>query len=99
MIKNDPKKIEDFYREKFIDKIQFHFYQRYQNKKDFMKDIIKESFDSEVANYQDFFYYYEAVLDEMQNTLDLFDWENADIMETKPILYQKLKKTMVQLGN
>jgi len=63
-----------------------------------MKDIIKESFDSDVVNYQDFFYFYEVVLDEMQKTFDLFDWENSDLLETKPLLYNKLKKTMRKLG-
>ena len=63
-----------------------------------MKDLIKDSCDSDVVNYQDFFYFYEVVLDEMQKTFDLFDWENSDLLETKPLLYNKLKKTMRKLG-
>lgn len=98
MIKDDQKKVEQFYKGKFIDKILLHFYARYSNKKDFLKDVIKESFDTDLINYQDFFYFYEAVLDDFGETLNYFDWENADPVEVKPFLYQKLRKSMVLLA-
>lgn len=90
--------MEQFYKGKFIDKILLHFYSRYSNKKDFLKDVIKESFDSDLINYQDFFYFYEAVLDDFGETLNYFDWENADPVEVKPFLYLKLRKSMVLLA-
>lgn len=62
----------------------FHFFQKYKHKKDFAKDVLKESFDTEDSDFQNFYYYHEAVLDRFSTTLDVYDWEHVEAAERKP---------------
>lgn len=72
----------------------YHFYQRFGDKKKFMKDIISQVFEEQDVNYQDFYYFYEAVFDDFQDTLDVFDWEDSEPEKAKPTLFKKLTKTI-----
>lgn len=61
--------------------------------------MLKQSFDAEESDFQNFYYYHEAVLDRFSITLDLYDWEKAEDVERKPALFGRLRKTMSHLGN
>ena len=86
-LEKSPEQLNQFYKQKFLNKMLYHFKLKFGNNNEILKEVLQNVFDKSIVNYQDFYYFYEVLLQDLKKFTDKYNINNTDIEVIKPLIF------------